>query len=170
VDPSVVEPFSSLITATVENSRDQDVSLVPIVNDIALDDERTNTLAELGPAATHARLFDVKLESVEDSVDEPIGRRRAGILGDVRPDLLEVSSGKDGQSIRHLPLLGAICATARLDPLGEPSTGGRVVRTSLASSDLIKARVHVGAKLFSRLIAFVQEPECLTDHFAGGLV
>jgi hypothetical protein len=42
----------------VEDSRDQDVSVVPIVDDIGLDNERANAFAEFGPVATDARLFD----------------------------------------------------------------------------------------------------------------
>jgi len=47
-----------LITAAVKNSRDQEALVVPVVDDIALDNDRANTFAELGPAATQARLFD----------------------------------------------------------------------------------------------------------------
>jgi hypothetical protein len=119
--------------------------------------------------ATHARLFDEQFESVEDSVNQPIGRRRAGILGDVGPDLLEVLFRKDGQPIRHLRLLGASGTTARLDPIGELPPCG-LVKTSVASGQLIKTRLHVGTKLLTRLVAFFQEPECLTDNFAGSLV
>ena len=67
-------------------------------------------------------LFDEKLDSIEDGVDEPIGRPRARILGDVGPDLMKVLLGKSGQPIRHLRLLGASCTTAGLDPLGESPT------------------------------------------------
>jgi hypothetical protein len=51
---------------------------VPVVDDIALDNDRTNTFAELGPIATDARLFDEQLESIKDGVDESIGGRWAG--------------------------------------------------------------------------------------------
>ena len=54
---------------------------------------------EFGPVATHARLFDEYLESIEDGVDKSIGRGGTGILGDVEPDLLEVLLGKAGQPI-----------------------------------------------------------------------
>jgi hypothetical protein len=39
-------------------------------------------------------LFDEQLESIEDGVNESIGRRGAGIIGDVGPDLLEVLFGQ----------------------------------------------------------------------------
>jgi hypothetical protein len=74
----------------MENSGDQDVSIVSIVDDVALDDERANAFAELGPVATHARLFGQELESIEEGVNESIGGRGAGVLGNVGPDLGEV--------------------------------------------------------------------------------
>lgn len=40
-------------------------SPVEIVND-----ERPNAFTELGPTATHARLFDEQFESIEDGVNE----------------------------------------------------------------------------------------------------
>jgi len=106
----------------MENSGDQEILIVSIVDDVALDDERANAVAELWPVATHARLFDEYLESIEDGVDKSIGRGGTGILGDVEPDLLEVLLGKTGQPIRQLRLLGASCTTARLDPIGELAT------------------------------------------------
>ena len=51
-------PCGGLIPAPVEDSRDQDVSVVPIVDDKTLDNERADTVAELGSIATHAGLFD----------------------------------------------------------------------------------------------------------------
>src|SRR5262249_39734967 len=75
----------------------------------------------------------IRLESIEDGVNQSISGRGAGILGDVGPDLVEVLLGKGGQPIGHLRLLGASRTTARLDPLGELSTRRPVVRTSLAS-------------------------------------
>ena len=36
---------------------------------------RANAIAELWPVATHARLFDEQLESIEDGVNESIGGR-----------------------------------------------------------------------------------------------
>ena len=68
----------------MENSGDQETFIVSIVDDVALDDERANAVAELWPVATHVRLFDEQLESIEDGVDESIGPRGAGILGDVQ--------------------------------------------------------------------------------------
>jgi hypothetical protein len=83
-----------LIPTAVENSRDQDVSIVAIVDDVALDDERANAFAELGPVATHARLFGQELESIEDGVNESIGSHGAGVLGNVQPDLGEIRLGE----------------------------------------------------------------------------
>jgi len=45
----------------MENSGDQEILIVSIVDDVALDDERANAVAELWPVATHARLFDEHL-------------------------------------------------------------------------------------------------------------
>jgi len=96
----------------MEDSSDQHVSLVSIVDNVALDHDRLNGFAELGPIATHAGLFDEKLESIEDGVDEPIGRLGARILGDVGPDLLKVLLDQSGQPIGHLRFLGASRTTA----------------------------------------------------------
>src|SRR5262245_38819544 len=71
---------------------------------------------------------------------------------------------------RHLRFLGASSTTSRLDPLGELSARGPVVRTSLAMSRLIEAGLHVCTKLLARMVALLQKPERLADHFAGGLV
>jgi hypothetical protein len=154
----------------VEDSGDQDVPAVSIVDDVAFDCERANAFAELRPEATDPRLIGQQFEPLDDRVNESIGSRGAGILGDVGSDLLEVLLSKSGQPIGHLRLLGASRTTARLDPLRELSTRGPVVRTSLAPSQLIKARLHVGTKLLPCLVAFLQKPERLTDNFAGGLV
>ena len=104
---------------SMENSCDQKVSIVSIVDHVVLDDERPNAFAELGPVAAHAGLFDDSLEPIEDYVNESIRRRGAGVLCDVGPDLLEVLLGKGCQPIRHLRLLGASRTTARLDPFGK---------------------------------------------------
>jgi len=40
----------------MENSRDQQIFVVPIVDDVALDDERADAVAELRPTATDAGL------------------------------------------------------------------------------------------------------------------
>src|SRR5262245_14001588 len=69
-----------------------------------------------------------------------------------------------------LRFLGASHTSTRLDPLGELSTRGPVVRTSLTSSQLIKAGLHIRTKLLTRLIALLQKSERLADHFAGSLV
>jgi hypothetical protein len=50
-------PRGGLIAPAVENSGDQNVPVVSIVDDVILDGERSNTLAELLPEATHPRLF-----------------------------------------------------------------------------------------------------------------
>lgn len=78
-----IGPCRSLITATVKDSRDYDVLVVPVIDDIALDCERADPFAEFRPMATHARLFDEQLESIEDGVDESIGNLWARIFGDV---------------------------------------------------------------------------------------
>jgi hypothetical protein len=41
----------------MENSGDQEVAIVSIVDDMILDDERPNAFAELGSTAAHAGLF-----------------------------------------------------------------------------------------------------------------
>jgi hypothetical protein len=65
-----------LVTTTVKDSRDQELLVVPIVDDVALDDERPNAFAELRPTATHARLFDEQLESITDGAN-----RRSAVAG-----------------------------------------------------------------------------------------
>jgi hypothetical protein len=47
-----------VITPTVKDSRDQDVLVVAIVDDVALDDERPNAFTKLGATPASARLFD----------------------------------------------------------------------------------------------------------------
>ena len=117
--PRSLGPGGSLIASSMENSRDQDPFRVAIVDDIALDDERADAVAELRPTATDAGLVAEQLESVEERVDEPIGGRRGRLLGNVEPDLVEVLLGKGRQPIAHLRFLGARRTTARLDPIGE---------------------------------------------------
>jgi hypothetical protein len=65
---------------SMEDSGDQDVSLVSIVDNVALDHERPNDFAELGPVATHARLFHEKLAGFMDRsrLPTPAAGRRAG--------------------------------------------------------------------------------------------
>ena len=41
----------------MENSGDQEVAIVSIVDDMVLDDERPNAFAELWPVATYPGLF-----------------------------------------------------------------------------------------------------------------
>jgi hypothetical protein len=53
------------------------------------------------------------------AVNESIGCRGVGVLGNVGPDLIEVPLGERGQPIGHLRLLGANRTTARLDSFGE---------------------------------------------------
>jgi hypothetical protein len=53
-----IRPCSGLIAATAENPGDLDVCVVPIVDNVALNDDRPNAFAELGPMSTHARLVD----------------------------------------------------------------------------------------------------------------
>ena len=50
-------PRRSLIAATVQDSGDQDVPIVPIVDDVTFDGERANAVAELWPKTTHPGLF-----------------------------------------------------------------------------------------------------------------
>jgi hypothetical protein len=47
-----------LIATAVEYSRDQNLPVVSIVDDVILDGERSNAWAELRPKATHPRLLD----------------------------------------------------------------------------------------------------------------
>jgi hypothetical protein len=108
-----------LIATAVENSGDQDVSVVSIVDDMVFDGERSYARAQLRSKATHPRLFGQQFESVDDGIDESIRSGRAGVLGDVGPDLVEVPLGESGQPIGYLRLLGARRTTARLDSLGE---------------------------------------------------
>ena len=96
--------------------------IVPVIDDVTLDRERSNARSELRPQATHPGLFGEQIESLDDGVNESVGGGGAGVLGDVGPDLLEVLLGESGQPIGHLRLLGASRATARLDPLGELPT------------------------------------------------
>jgi len=103
----------------MENSRNQNIFVVPIVDDVILDGERSNTCSELWPEATHPRLFGQQFKSIDDGVNESVGGCGAGVLGDVGPDVLEVPLGQSGEPIEHLRLLGASHTTARFDPIGE---------------------------------------------------
>jgi hypothetical protein len=85
-----------LITPGVENSCDQEVLFMPVVDDMALDNDRANTLSELRPVTTHARLFDEQLESIEDGIEKSIGGFEAGVFRDIGPEVLEVLLGKRG--------------------------------------------------------------------------
>lgn len=78
---------------------------MPIVDDMTLNDERPNAFAELRPIATHARLFDEQLESIEDGIDESIGGFEAGIFRDVGPDVFKVLLGKRGKPIGYYDFL-----------------------------------------------------------------
>ena len=51
----------------------QDVALVTVVDDVALDGERSNAFAELRPEATHPGLFGQQFEAVDDNVNESVG-------------------------------------------------------------------------------------------------
>jgi hypothetical protein len=103
----------------MKNPGDQNIALLTIVDDVVLDREGSHAWTELRTCTTHPRLFGQQIEAVDDVVNESVGGGRACFLGDVGPDLVEVLLGETGQPIRHLRLLGASCATARLDPLGE---------------------------------------------------
>ena len=62
-------PSSGLIATTVENSGNQNVSIVPIVDDVIFDGERPNTLSELRPEATHPRSCSARADSRYDIYD-----------------------------------------------------------------------------------------------------
>lgn len=79
----------------MQDPRDQDASVVAVVDDVAFDDGRAHACAELGSRTSHRRLVHEQIEPDDDGVDEPVGRRRTGILGDVEPDLLEVLLGEE---------------------------------------------------------------------------
>ena len=49
--------------------------------------------------------------------------------------------------------------TATLDPLGEAPACGRVVGTTLAPSQLVKARLHVGTESITRLVALRKQAQ-----------
>ena len=98
-------PCGGLIATPVQNSRDQEFVVVPIVDDIALYDDRPNAFTELRPVPADAGLFAKQLESIKDGVNESIGNRGTGILGNVGPDLLEVLLGKSRQPIVHYGFL-----------------------------------------------------------------
>jgi hypothetical protein len=84
----------------MKNPGDQNVlAFLTIVDDVGLDCEGSHAWTELRTCTAHPRLFGQQIEAVED--------------------LVEVLLGETGEPIRHLRLLGASCATARLDPLGE---------------------------------------------------
>ena len=117
-----LRPRSGLIATAVEDSGDQDIPIVSIVDDVVFNGERSDAHAELGSQTTDSRLFGQQLESFDDGVNESIGGSRAGILGDIGPDLVEVLLGESGQPIRHLRLFAASRTTARLDSLGELPT------------------------------------------------
>jgi hypothetical protein len=138
-----------MITTTVKDSREQDVSLVSVVDDVALDNERASAPTELEPMATRARLFDEQFESIKDGVCESIGGGGAGILGNVGPDLLEVLPGQTADTTSMT--LGASRTTARLDPLGELPTRGPVVRPSPAASQLAEVGCRTSARSCSRV-------------------
>jgi len=76
----------------------------------------------LRAAAAHSEMFGQQIESVDDGVDESVSSPRAGVIGDVGPDLVEVLFGQGGQPIAHLGFLGASDATAGLDAFGESPT------------------------------------------------
>jgi hypothetical protein len=62
-----------LIAVTVEDSCDQQFRVVAIVDDLVLDDEGPNTVAELGSDAAHSRLLGQPLELANHHVDEAVG-------------------------------------------------------------------------------------------------
>ena len=69
-------------------------ALVTVVDDVALDCERSHARTELRTCAAHPRMFSQQLESVDDRVNEAIGGGGAGVPGDIGPDLVEVPSAR----------------------------------------------------------------------------
>lgn len=56
---------NGLSAATVQNSGDQHVPVVSIVDDVTLDRERSHVGAELRSKTTHPRLLGQQIESVD---------------------------------------------------------------------------------------------------------
>ena len=94
-----LRPRGGLIATAVQNSGDHDVPAVSIVDDVILDGERSDGGAELRPKATHPRLFGQQFDALDNGVDESVRGCRAGVLGDVGPDLVEVLLSESGQPI-----------------------------------------------------------------------
>jgi len=129
----------------MQHSRDQDLFVVLVGDDVAFDHERAHAHSELGPGAPHGRLFHEQ-------------------------NLLEILLGQRRQPIRPLRLPGAGGSTFRLHPVGELSSRSPVVGTPFAVGQLIEPCQDVGAVALPRLVAFLQEPERLPDDFPGRLV
>jgi hypothetical protein len=82
----------------MKNPRDHDVGGTPVVDDVVLDNERPNAGPELRSWAPDGRLFGEEVTSLDDRVDEPVGRRRAGVLGDVRARCPRGSARRGGDN------------------------------------------------------------------------
>jgi hypothetical protein len=106
----------------MKDSGNQKPALVTVVDHVTLDCEGPNPRTELWSETTHPRLLGQQFKSFDDGVNQSVGGVGACVLGDVRPDVLEVLLSKSRQPIGHLRLFGARRTTARLDPLGELPT------------------------------------------------
>jgi hypothetical protein len=97
----------------MKNPGDQNVvAFLTIVDDVVLDCKGSHANAELRTCTAHPRLFGQQIESVDDVVDEPVGRCRSSVFGDVGPDFVEVLLGERRWPIGHLRLLAACRTTA----------------------------------------------------------
>ena len=74
----------------MKNPGDQNVAIMAIVDDVVLDRKRSHGSAELWACTAHPRLFGQQIKSADDVVNEPVSCCRAGVLGDVGPDFVEV--------------------------------------------------------------------------------
>ena len=83
----------------MENPRDQHVAFQAVVDDVVLDRDGSNPWPELRPLAAHAGMFRQQIKSVDDVVNESVSGCRAGVLGDIGPDLVEITLGERGQPI-----------------------------------------------------------------------
>ena len=73
---------------------DQNIAFLTIVDNVVLNREGSHATTELRTCTAHPRLYGQQIESVDDVVKESVSGGRAGSLGDVGPDLLEVLLGK----------------------------------------------------------------------------
>jgi hypothetical protein len=78
----------------MQNSGDQNIVFLTIVDDVVLDREGSYAGAELRTCTAHPRLFGQQIESVDDVVDQSVGGCRTGLLSDLGPGLVEVQFGQ----------------------------------------------------------------------------